>query len=150
MLFKILKFDKVKSLFSVFMGLVVSQVSLAAIPPAKVIAPRYKVAMRVNLKGHSPLSINTVAKSGKKTFISQFSDDGQTETLISMYTKRSQLNEQAGLYMDVSVTKRVRGESRVSERAQFFAPDNQEMEFGSSPKGRMKGNLSLAVMAHQL
>lgn len=113
-------------------------------------APQYKVNMRVGIKGSSPFSVNTVAKSGKKTFVSQFSDDGQTETVVEVFAKKSQVNRKNGLFMDVLVTKRVRGMSKVSERAQIFAPDNQEMEFGMNSKGRTAGNLSLAVMAHQL
>lgn len=113
-------------------------------------APNYKVSMRVGLKGQSPISINTVAKSGKKSFVSQFSDDGQTETLVEVFAKKSQVNRKDGLFMDVLVTKRVRGQSKVSERAQIFAPENQEMEFGMNSKGRTAGNLSLAVMAHKL
>lgn len=113
-------------------------------------APQYKVNMRIGLKGQSPISINTVAKSGKKTFISEFSDDGQTETLVEVFAKKSQVNKKNGLYMDVAVTKRVRGQEKASERAQLFAPDNQEMEFGMTAKGKTAGNLSVAVMAHQL
>jgi len=112
--------------------------------------PNYQVNMRVGLKGQSPISINTVAKSGKKSFVSQFSDDGQTETLVEVFAKKSQVNKKDGLFMDVQVTKRVRGQAKVTERAQIFAPENQEMEFGVNSKGRTAGNLSLAVMAHQL
>ncbi|KYG60867.1 hypothetical protein AZI85_10410 [Bdellovibrio bacteriovorus] len=110
----------------------------------------YKVSMRVGIKGQSPISVNTVAKSGKKSFVSQFSDDGQTETLVEVFAKKSQVKNKNGLYMDVLVTKRVKGQSKVTERAQIFAPENQEMEFGMNSKGRMAGNLSLAVMAHKL
>lgn len=117
---------------------------------AAVGSPSYKVNMRVGLKGQSPISINTFAKSGKKTSVSQFSDDGQTETLVEFYTKKSHVNKKEGVFMDVLVTKRVRGLSKVTERAQIFAPDNQEMEFGTNSKGRMDKNLSLAVMAYKL
>lgn len=113
-------------------------------------APQYKVNMRVGLKGSSPISVNTIAKSGKKSFISEISDDGQSETLVEVFAKKSQVNNKNGLYMDVVVTKRVRGQMRISERAQIFAPENQEMEFGMNSKGRTAGNLSLAVMAHKL
>ncbi|MGE5086883.1 MAG: hypothetical protein ACM3MG_11325 [Bacillota bacterium] len=113
-------------------------------------APQYKVNMRVGLKGQAPLSINTVTKSGKKSFISEFSDDGQSETIVEVLAKKSQQNRRDGLLMDVTVTKRVRGQMKLSERTQIFAPENQEMEVGVGTKGRMAGNLSLAVMAHQL
>ena len=129
-----------------------SQGSLAAVPQAQIRPSKnqFKVNMRLGLKGGAPISINTVTKSGKKTFISEFSDDGQNETLVELYTRRSQVNRKEGLYIDVTVTKRVRGQKKSSERAQVFAPDNQEMEFGMNSKGRTAGNLSVAVMAHQL
>lgn len=125
---------------------------LAAIPPTNFKSPKnqYKVSLRVNLKGQSPFSVNTVAKSGKKTFISQFSDDGQVETVVSLVARKSQVQNKDGLSMDVLVTRRVRGEEKLSERAQLFAPDNEEMEFGVNSRGRTAGNLSLAVMAHKL
>ena len=110
----------------------------------------YKVSMRVDLKGQSPISINTVAKSGKKSYVSQFSDDGLTETLVTVYAKKSQVKKQDGLLMDVSVTKRVRGELKMKEKAQMFAPENQETEFGTNSRGKKSGNLSLAVMTHRL
>lgn len=133
-----------KSFFSVVTATVLFSInSLAAVPS-------YKVNMRVGLKGSSPISINTVAKSGKKSFVSEISDDGQNETLVEVYAKKSQVNKKNGLYMDVTVTKRVRGQKKITERAQIFAPENQEMEFGMNSKGRTAGNLSLAVMAHQL
>lgn len=113
-------------------------------------ASQYKVNLRVNLKGQTPFSINTVAKPGKKTFISQFSDDGQTETLVALVARKSQSQSKEGLAMDVQVTRRVRGQEKISERAQIFAPDNQEMEFGVNSRGKTAGNLSLAVMAHKL
>lgn len=113
-------------------------------------APQYKVSMLVGLKGQSPISVNTVAKSGKKNFISHFSDDGNTETLIEVFTKKSQVNNKSGLYMDVAVKRRFRGHEKASERAQLFAPNDQEMELGKNSKGRTAGNLSISVMAHQL
>lgn len=113
-------------------------------------SPSYKVNMRVGIKGHSPISVNTVAKSGKKTFVSEISDDGQQETLIEVYAKKAERDATEGLLMDVTVTKRVRGHERISERAQIFAPENREMEFGVNSRGRTAGRLSLAVMAHRL
>ncbi|WP_413581871.1 hypothetical protein [Bdellovibrio sp. HCB288] len=124
-------------------SILISSAALAAVP-------QYKVNMRVGLKGSSPISINTVTKSGKKAYISEFSDDGQSETIVEVMARKSKQNSKAGLYMDVTVTKRVRGQKKISERTQVFAPDNQEAEFGMNSKGRMTGNLSLVVMAHQL
>ena len=113
-------------------------------------APQYQVNMRVGLKGQSPVSINTVAKAGKKSFVSEISSDGQTETLVEILAKKSQVNRKNGLSMDVTVIKRVRGQQKAAERTMIFAPDNQEIEVGMNSKGRTAGNLSLAVMAHQL
>ena len=113
-------------------------------------APNYKVSMRVGLKGQSPISINTVTKSGKKSYVSQFSDDGLTETLVEVYAKKSQVKQQDGLLMNVQVTKRVRGQNKVTEKAQLFAPENQETEIGMNSRGKISGNLSLAVMTHRL
>lgn len=133
-----------KSFCSVVLTTVLFSIqSLAAVPS-------YQVNMRVGLKGQSPISINTVAKSGKKSFVSEISDDGQSETLVEVFAKKSQVNRRDGIFMDVTVTKRVRGVKKASERAQVFAPENQEAEFGVGAKGRTAGNLSLAVMAHQL
>ena len=131
------------SALSVATVMLISGVAGAAVP-------QYKVNLRVNLKGQNPFSINTVAKPGKKTFISQFSDDGQTETLVALVARRSQVQSKDGLTMDVQVTRRVRGEQKITERAQIFAPENQEMEFGVNSRGKSAGNLSLAVMAHKL
>lgn len=117
---------------------------------AEAAVTNYKVNMLVGLKGQSPISINTFAKSGKKTSVSQFSDDGQVETLIEFLAKKSHVNRKEGIYMDVLVTKRVRGQFKVSERAKVFAPDNQEMEFGMNAKGKRQKNLSLAIMAYKL
>jgi len=112
--------------------------------------PKYKVAMRLGIKGAAPMSINTITKSGKKSYITEISDDGQSETMVELFARKSQQNNKNGLYLDVTVTKRVRGQKRSSERTQIFAPDNQEMEVGTNSRGRSAANISLAVMAHQL
>ena len=112
--------------------------------------PKYKVNMRVGLKGSAPIAVNTAVKSGKKAYISEISDDGQNETVVELYARKSQVNNKKGVYMDVTVTKRVRGEKRVSERAQVFAPENQELEFNMNAKGKTQGNLGLAVLAHEI
>ena len=96
------------------------------------------------------MSINTITKSGKKSYITEISDDGQSETMVELFARKSQQNNKNGLYLDVTVTKRVRGQKRSSERTQIFAPDNQEMEVGTNSRGRSAANISLAVMAHQL
>ncbi|MDG0816220.1 hypothetical protein [Bdellovibrio svalbardensis] len=136
-----------KSFFSVVAAAVLSSIVSSQ---AFAAVPSYQVNMRVGLKGQSPIAINTVAKSGKKSFVSEISDDGQSETLVEVFAKKSQVNRRDGIFMDVTVTKRVRGVKKASERAQVFAPENQEAEFGVGAKGRTAGNLSLAVMAHQL
>lgn len=119
-------------------------------PMSSFAASQFKVNMRVGIRGQSPISVNTVTKTGKKTFISQFSDDGQTETLIELFTKKSQVNNKNGLFMDVAVRKRVRGTEKAAERAQLFVPEDEELQFGEKSTGRSVGDLSIAVMAHQL
>lgn len=114
------------------------------------IVPSFKVSLRVGLHGQIPVSFTTVAKSGKKSFITEISDDGQVETSIEMFTKKSQVNNRDGLYMDLTVTKRVRGIKKASERTQVFVPDNQEFEIGENGRGHTAANLSLAIVAHQL
>lgn len=110
----------------------------------------FKVNMRVGMKGSAPISVNTVAKSGKKSYVSQFSDDGITETLVTVLARKASQANKPGLAMDVEVVRRVRGMQKSVERAQVFAPENEEIEVGAQAKGRTVGSLSLAVMAHQL
>lgn len=112
-------------------------------------APDYQVNLRIGMKGQQPLSINTPLKSGKKTFFSEISDDGQSETLVELYAKKSKENQKDGLLMDVMVTRTVKGQKKYSERTQLFAVENQEIESGSN-HGRSSAPLSVAVMAHQL
>ena len=112
-------------------------------------APDYQVNLRIGMKGQQPMSINTPMRSGKKTFFSEISDDGQSETLVELYAKKAKENEKDGLLMDVMVTKTVKGQKKYSERTQFFAIENQEIESGST-HGRSRSPLSVAVMAHQL
>lgn len=109
----------------------------------------YRVNLRVGMKGSAPISVGTVAKSGKKSYISQFSDDGLSETLIEVQPRKAQQNNKDGLLLNVQVTRRVRGQVKGVEKAQLFAPDNQETEWGMG-NGKRSGNLSLAVMAHKL
>ncbi|MNY24164.1 hypothetical protein D3C86_1578630 [compost metagenome] len=52
--------------------------------------------------------------------------------------------------MDVLVTKRIRGQKKFAERAQVFAPENQELEFNMNSKGKTQGSLGLAVLAHEI
>lgn len=108
----------------------------------------YRVNLRVGLNGSVPISVGTVAKSGKKSYISQFSDDGHSETLIEVQPRKAHQNNQEGLLLNVQVTRRVRGQVKGVEKAQLFAPDNQETEWGT--KGAQRGKLSLAVMAHKM
>lgn len=123
-----------------FAGSAVALPSLAA-------KPTYQVNMRVNLKGQVPVALNTVAKPGKKTFVSQFSDDGHVETLVEVLPRVIYEDNKKQLKMDLTVTRRVRGEEKISEKVQILVPENQEIEEGNRKLG---GNLSVAVMAHKL
>ena len=128
-----------------------SQGLWAAIPPHQVVEPHsYKVSLRVAMNGYAPESFNTVAKSGKKSFISEFSSDGQSETLIEMFAKKSSFHNRQGLYLDLTFTKRFRGVKKASEHTQIFVPENQELELNQGRGRHSAGNLSLAVVAHQL
>ncbi len=143
------------SLFSFFMILLVqtlfSQKLYAAIPAQIPFdSPSYKVSLRLGLDGQTPVSFNTIAKSGKKTSISEFSDDGQTETLIEMFAKKSTVKTKEGLYLDLTFTKRIQGVKKASGHTQIFAPENQEFEMETGRGRHPPGNLSLAVMAHRL
>lgn len=125
-------------------------VSLCSAESAMAAVDKYKVNMRVALKGTNPISVATVAKPGKKTFYSELSEDGRSETLVEMVARRSQQDKKKGLMMDVTVTRRVKGHQKIMERAKFFAPENEEFEMGMNSAGRTSGNLALAVMAHQI
>lgn len=124
--------------------------SLVSVPFAEAAPQKYKVNMRVALKGISPISVATVAKSGKKAYYSEISEDGKSETLVEMVARRSEQDRKKGLMMDVTVTRRVRGHQKIMEKARFFAPENEEYEMGMNSTGKTKGNLALAVMAHQI
>jgi hypothetical protein len=142
-------------LFSFFIILLIhtlfSQRLYAAIPvQIPFDSPSYKVSLRVGLEGQIPVSFNTIAKSGKKTYISEFSDDGQSEILIEMFAKKSQVKNRDGLFLDLTFTKRIRGVKKASGHTQIFAPENEEFEMKQGRGRHLPGNLSLAVMAHRL
>lgn len=122
--------------------LVISSIAL----PTFAARPTYQVNMRLNLKGYAPLALNTPAKTGKKTSVSQFSDDGYVETIVEVVPREIVKDNKNHLKMDLTVTRRVKGEDRVSEKMQILVPENQETEEGN----RKTSNLSVAVMAHKL
>lgn len=109
--------------------------------------PVYQVNMRLNLKGQTPLALNTAAKTGKKTFVSQFSDDGQVETVVEVLPREIYEDNKKQLKMDLTVTRRVRGQEKLTEKVQLMVPENREIEEGNRQNG---GSLSVAVMAHKL
>ena len=111
-------------------------------------APRkYEVNMRVGLNGQPPLSVNTLANVGKKSTVSEISSDGRTETVIEMVARERTVNNDAGLLMDVTVTKKVLGEKRASQTVQIFAKENQEAEIVLGQRKRGRSDLQLAVIA---
>lgn len=111
---------------------------------------RYNLNMRVGIKGSAPFSVNTVAKNGKKTSITEISEDGLTETFVEIIPKRSIVNQKTGLWMDIVVTRKVRGNVKSSDKVQVFAYEDQEAEvhFGSARKGHE--NLSLGILANTI
>lgn len=124
--------------------------AVAAVPKKISKAPKYNVSMRIGLKGSTPFSVSTVAKSGKKNSITEISSDGQTETLVEMTPRKFTQNQKSGLLIDVKVTRTFRGDVKASEKAQIFAYENEEVEMrvGATSKGRQ--DLSLAVMANPI
>ncbi len=133
--------------FSVFVN-TCAQAAPHPIKVSKIV--RYNLNMRVGIKGSAPFSVNTVAKNGKKTSITEISEDGQTETFVEILPKRSTMNQKAGLWMDIVVTRKVRGNVKSSDKVQVFAFEDQEAEvhFGSARKGHE--NLSLGILANTI
>lgn len=127
--------------------------ALAAIPaPSK---KHYQVNMRIGIKGAAPISVNTSIKLGKKSFVTELTDDGQTETQVEVSARKSKTDNKSGLMMDLKITKKVKGETKFSERTQMFAPENEEREMkvgatDPATKSRSPKALSLAVVVHQL
>lgn len=125
--------------------------AFAAIP-AKVFqqGSRYHVNMRIGLKGSAPFSVSTIAKPGHKASVTEISEDGQTETSVVMMPHKSFQNQRAGLLINVTVTKKFRGNLRATEKAQIFALENQESELHLGRRGHGRDDLSLAVLANPL
>ena len=111
---------------------------------------RYNVNMRIGIKGNMPFSVSTVAKAGKKTSVTEISDDGQSETFVEMVPHKSVQNQKTGLLIDVTVTKKVRGNVKATEKAQIFALENQESEMRVGARGKGREDLSLAVLANPI
>lgn len=109
----------------------------------------FRVSMRVGIAGSAPIAINSIAKNGKKTSISEFSEDGRTETLVEMIAQKSQLNNRPGVWMDVTVSKRINGKVKATEKTQLFTYENEESEVRIGARGKGKEDLSLAVMARE-
>lgn len=110
---------------------------------------KYKVNLTIGLKGQLPISVSTLARPGKKSMISELSEDGLKETFIEIYTKEKTIQNKNGLLLDLEVQRRVQGEVKQTERVALFVPENQEIEYGLNTK-RKKSDLSISVLAHQL
>lgn len=124
--------------------------SLFVIPAEAAIPSKYQVSMRIDLKGQLPISISTPVKSGKKSSFTEISSDGQTETNVEVLSKKSKVNAKDGLWMDIKVTRTVRGKVKAEERAQIFAFENQEAELVSGKRGKKAPDLAIAVLAHPI
>lgn len=123
----------------------------AAIPPQKFQqGPRYNVNMRIGLKGAMPFSINTVARAGKKSSVTEISEDGQTETFVQVTPRKAFRDQKAGLNFDVQVTRKVRGNIKASEKIQIFAFENEESETRLNAQSRGRQDLSVAVLANPI
>lgn len=117
---------------------------MAAVPS------KYQVNMRIGMKGQLPISISTPVKSGKKASFTEISSDGQSETMVELVSRRSKVNAKDGLWMDVKVTRTVRGQKKAEERTQIFAYENQEAEFSKGGRRGKNPDFSIAVMAHSI
>ena len=110
---------------------------------------KYKVNLTIGLKGQMPISVSTLARPGKKSMISDISEDGTKETFIEMHTREKKMQNKSGLLLDLEVQRRVMGEIKQTERVALFVPENQEIEYGLNTK-RKKSDLSVSILAHQL
>lgn len=129
--------------------------AFAAIPmqnfkPSKSKAPRYNVNMRIGLKGSMPFSVNTVARAGKKSSVTEISEDGLTETFVQMTPHKAMRDQKPGLNIDVQVTRTVKGQVKTSEKLQVFAFENEESETRMNAQSRGRQDLSVAVLANPL
>jgi hypothetical protein len=140
-------------IFFVLSPFVISS-ALAAIPMKSAESfskgPRYNVNMRIGLKGAMPFSINTVARAGKKSSVTEISEDGQTETYVQMTPHKAMRDQKPGLNIDVLVTRTVKGTVKASEKLQIFAFENEESESRMNAQGRGRQDLSIAVLANPI
>ncbi len=127
--------------------IILIQTAYSAIDQANV--KKYKVNLTIGLKGQMPISVSTLARPGKKSMISELSEDGLKEIFIEMHTREKTVQNKNGLLLDLEVQRRVRGEIKQTEKVALFVPENQEIEFGLNTK-RKKNDLSVSVLAHQL
>lgn len=95
--------------------------------------------MRVGFPGQSPVSVNTLVNNGKKSTVTEISEDGKTQTSVEVFAKQVSKDS---LQMDLSVTKTVNGKVKKTEKAQILAKEGQEAELQKGSK------LSLGVIAH--
>ncbi len=109
----------------------------------------FRVSLRVGIAGAAPIAINSYIKNGKKTSISEFSNDGRSETLVEMIAQRSHMNNRKGIWMDVTVSKKVNGKVKATEKTQLFTFENEEAEVRLGARGKGREDLSLAVLAHE-
>lgn len=124
--------------------ILIAETSLAAIPS------KYQVSMRIDLKGQLPIAISTPVKTGKKSSFTEISSDGQTETNVEVVSRKSRHQEKDGLWMDIKVTRSVRGKVKNQERAQIFAFENQEAELITGKRGKKAPEFAISVLAHPI
>lgn len=111
---------------------------------------KYNVNMRIALKGGAPFSVNTVAKAGKKSSVTEISSDGNIETFVQMTPRKSTRDQKSGLVIDLTVIRKIRGEIRASEKMQIFAFENEESEVRLNARGRGQQDLAVAVLANPI
>lgn len=120
----------------------------AALPEDSIQSAARKVLavnMRIGLEGEN-IVVSLKSKLGERSVLSEFSSDGQTETRIEVYPRKSTAQKKIGYLFDVKVTKLYRGHLKKTNDVQMFVPSDQEAEFIKGSRKIFSG----AILAHEL
>lgn len=105
---------------------------------------KINLVMRVGLPGQIPVSLNTIVKNGKKSTITEISEDGRGATTVEIIAREK---NQGSVLVDLNVTRMIMGKVKNSQKVQILAKEGQEAELSSS---RGSAKLSLGVIAHAI
>lgn len=133
---------------SLIFSFVVFQSAQSAIPeiqfrPLKNVE-KFQISLQVGLSGALPIAINSAIRAGKRSSFSEISSDGLTETRVEILPRKSRMNQESAILMDIKVARFIRGEKRAEESVQILTRENQEAEV---KKGSRSTQLSLSVVA---